>query len=1296
MAELHPQKENYLYSEVYNDSTKVTTITNSSTDVKYVDTDSGLCTRTTGHFDSSESHVVFDKGSYYLGVYHENFGIIEEDGDSIEIAAVSYRTNGINAQFNESYCIAAYVGSEQLTSATFPGSSTSITIPRNTSNSSRNIYITTKQVYSNLICGQGVDQGGVVEQHGAWDYRVTYTFVNTSTIKDTVTPNGNVDNTKYPNIPATTQIKFQLEQTREGGGYSPTTHCIYEYLDWYNTQPNPEWSSQLGNGNYWNITVGSGTQQTGTAQIVSVEFEQGTDVHTRQERNPNYDVNAPAGSPNSNYYITVTYTRRCWYVDHCIVTVKGNSTKYGNYTGNTIDTLSTTTVDINGNWTGQPNYSLPGNWSGTAHLKVKDNHPIVDYKLELTKEPNNGTGNDTTVLCINNKRGAQYKSTLQCTVKLSQCTSIGYVGMPQNQLTWTAWEEANTSSSNFTWSSNKTNVATVDTNGKVTVQYANWAANDTNVTITVSLNNSTLNKQGIAYNTAPGGLKSTLTKTTDNKTYIVLGRLDEYVWRIYGLTPTPSNKYIYDKDDSISGHTPKQVSYAIKLQYQKNGNIGTTAWTDYSTQVSKFKWTGDTVAIPTSETSGIYNGINKNYYDGKKSDVTSHYISGNIKAKANFIDNNDVKFTDNKHVVYGTSEYHVIDSKTVVNALEVTDTIYVYGYITYYTISIIASGSNTGCICYNNSRSHHNPVPTQSVTFSVTIKTKHRSGTTTNYSVVDGPNLVCENNMISWTGGNNNYFTLSGNCGSATCSNAHSRFETADQSFNIIATFSNANNAYNIDSVSIGSVQFSLTVCGRENEYEFYSVTHGSFSTINQQGTSTANVTAIYLRKNGSSNINIINGSNTISGTVSVNWHIGNQTSAPAAYISISPTSGNSTTVTGTNNYYQYTRNSYDDYVGLNIDINVYMATYFSDNSSYPIRVEHTYTDSLSVSVIGYPNVFKSDDFVVKYVAIGNSATIAYNGNLSLTTQYQRYIRNGTTSNWNWVTYGQPNAGGYGSITSNSNTSDFSTSGLIVYTSGSWQSNLTSIGTTSTSVTVTWSDQEGVTHNASSGTIYANPAPDQFYTTGGNFTWGYTMNFSAGESDYDEGNELKVYKNNGIYIDYWPGSLSYDLDECVADIDGDAIAITAPTSISSCGRDGTVYWSVSAGTQYYPDRNYDIYGNRPVNCNSSDSFAVYLYDYTLYIDDGSASISASLGSQDDFAFSWEHDYGGDGPCGDGDSWGGGTESLGSSKPSRLHYRVQAEWEIDGHNGTQTKSGNVYISWSGCDGYASLPDLTFYP
>ena len=250
MAELHPQKENYLYSEIYNNSIRVTTITNDSIDVKYADTDSGLCTRTTGHFDSSESHVIFDKGSYYLGVYHENFGIIEEDGDSIEIAAVSYRTNGINSQFNESYCIAAYVGSEQLTIDTFPGSSTSITIPRNTSNSSRNIYITTKQVYSNLICGQGVDQGGVVEQHGAWNYIVTSTFVNTSTIKDTVTPNGNVDNTKYPNIPGTTQIKFQLEQSREGGGYSPTTHCIYEYLDYYNTQPNPEWSNQLGNGNY--------------------------------------------------------------------------------------------------------------------------------------------------------------------------------------------------------------------------------------------------------------------------------------------------------------------------------------------------------------------------------------------------------------------------------------------------------------------------------------------------------------------------------------------------------------------------------------------------------------------------------------------------------------------------------------------------------------------------------------------------------------------------------------------------------------------------------------------------------------------------------------------------------------------------------------------------------------------------------------------------------------------------------------------------------------------------------------
>jgi hypothetical protein len=94
----------------------------------------------------------------------------------------------------------------------------------------------------------------------------------------------------------------------------------------------------------------------------------------------------------------------------------------------------------------------------------------------------------------------------------------------------------------------------------------------------------------------------------------------------------------------------------------------------------------------------------------------------------------------------------------------------------------------------------------------------------------------------------------------------------------------------------------------------------------------------------------------------------------------------------------------------------------------------------------------------------------------------------------------------------------------------------------------------------------------------------------------------------------------------------------------------------------------------------------------IEIFEGSCDLYTS--SFDDFAFNWETDYDTGGPCTYGEHWGAGNYYGTGSKPSRVSWRIQAEWEIDGRNYTKTKSGSVYISWSNGEGSASLPDVTF--
>ena len=1137
MAELHPQKENYLYSEVYNDSTKVTTITSSSTDVKYVDTDSGLCTRTTGHFDSSESHVVFDKGSYYLGVYHENFGTLEEDGGPVELAAISYRVNGISSNFAESYHMTAYGDSTAnvLTEGTYFQSSGGIlNIPRNTSNYSMNVFINTKQVYSNLIC----ESGGTLIIKGAWHY-TTSVGVSSGSDPGTVTPNGITDATKYPNIPATTTIRFQLYQERDGDSPIPSTARLWKYLDNYNQVINPEWKNQLSNGDYWSISVLDTNPQLGSAQIVSVQFEQGTEQHSRLEVNPNYNPNLPESDPNSNYYITVTYTNPCWFIDHCIVTVKGNSTKYGRYTGNNIESISTTDVRVRGGWTGQPNNSpQQTDINETFKVKVKDVHPKYDYSLVLIPNTANTPPTQTTetqvqsTLCHNSTRdvsGTTFQKTRTCTVMLSQRTCTGYVG---HEVWENNWETASTLQTNFTWTSSNTNLATVSTSGVVTA-HDKFAVADGQTTITVAINASTLNKQGIVYTATPyGGTKSSLTKTQDTKIFYILGRVDEYTWQLTAITPNPGGA-IYDKDDTVSGHNTKTIDFIIYLQEQKNE--GKTAEGGYTyqnseyTALNKFTWTGDTNAeangegaIPVASTPGRYQGVNKNYYHGKKA-ATPGTIIGHVTAKPNFA-NNSVTKTDTLHKVYGTSNNIVKDYTTNVNDLaSKTSSFSIYGYITYYTFTLAISGATTsGVICYNNSRSHYSPAPSSSVTFNVVLHTSYRSGKNMSggYSIVTGPDITIESDFINWSSSPaaTNYYVLSPNSthSSCTCNNAHSRFNESDRSFDVVAQI-NTLGVYNIDSILIGGVHFTLTVLAREDEYTCgdYTVTVGS-STLNDGQSTNVRCTTVRYKKNDSF-VSLSLSDSALSFSWTASQGSGSDSNAYITITSTGGTGGSIAYVQGVNKYYKYTKSIYTGAIAFSYTItNKAFDPRFTDNRNAGVKLYlNCYGgNTYNISVNGHDNVYKYEDLIITSPV--PNTVYECDDSFSISTECKQYISSGLyQTNSSYITFvlldGHYTAGVTRAYPSASFTS---ASGSTVYIHH--DTNWTATSNTGFGVYVVWNPPSGsqLTSNRIE-PLWAKPRPDNYFTSASVYVYddpvGVTQYATVGGSMY-------VYKNNWTYV----------------------------------------------------------------------------------------------------------------------------------------------------------------------------------
>ena len=1036
-----------------------------------------------------------------------------------------------------------------------------------------------------------------------------------------------------------------------------------------------------------NITVGSGTQQTGTAQIVSVEFEQGTDVHTRQERNPNYDVNAPAGSPNSNYYITVTYTRKCWYVDHCIVTVKGNSTKYGNYTGNTIDTLSTTTVDINGSWTGQPNYSLPGNWSGTAHLKVKDNHPKYDYRITLDTDP------ASFYLCINETRGSTYNSkpikypSQQLAVKLEQRTCTGYIGAEQ----WgDNWEVANTTVTDFTWTSADTSKATINTSGVLTSTYSQYNKADTTVNITVAINANTKNKQGIVYTaTQYGGTKASLTKTLDQKAFNILGRADLYEYRVIIVGPT-SVVYIND------GGT---YQCNAKLQERKNegktGEGGYT-WTDYDSTNSHFNWTVITNnGSITINTNGLATGRNRYYYPGLKT-ATPGYTGAPTQTAAC---ESAIKATYNQTITKNDT-LHNCAAKVVINPNNAdTASIRVRGYMTYYCFYVVnnlTSSPSPAKICINNSRTDVSGYST-TCSFTAIAKYKYRKGTVDSYQPSEEFVLDTSGTDYSWSSSpsNSGYFTISN--GSITCTGTNASSFNANRSditFTITATIKSAatSNKYNIDNslcTSNNSGTGSLQFYAREDEYACGSVSLNKTSVTINDGASTGLITATMTYS--------FNGNTQTALASDIDWNWTSWADAPGdVSVIITYENENAVEAQGTNKYFNYSQSIYNGYVKT--------APNFKSSKTFTGKFGRVYhldchgVIQCDVNVRGHTDEYTYDD----YRCESYPSTLQYNQSSStLTASVQKKVKAGTITSWSWVNYGSRS-------TSASYVNDLIIDGNYINRGGSSGSfyvignypGTNTYGTQTSDAYMRFSAADDVEHNELSCrfTVTVYPQPDSYNV---DYDWvSFYSSLSSGQSDYASvGAFLKC---NGTTIETYYVT-DYDIEMGGAGLDD--WSLNPPYNVyvyaATVGANDyeTFWWSISlsGGSYSYQDRNYSInhithtgtisfHRDGTIRVNGPTEY--YL---TVYSGTGNYRYS----NPRDFAFSWEDDLGDGGPCGDGDDWGSEGDYVLSSRWTYLDWRVQAEWEdSEGLDGTQTQRGSARISWSGYYGSVSLPDLYF--
>lgn len=324
----HNQNQPYEYSQVYNNTILVRTITkDDSTDIKYIHS-YGATRKTGANTDPSEVYCVFDKGSYYLNVYHQPLGIndysFEEDGGAINQTDInSYRINGDNVSIYESYTVSSNYASPTSVTSKQGQTNTPLQISHNTTEAVRTGIITVQQVYkgihytdtaSNALTCTDVE----FTQRGKYSYRIVINL--DSGYSNTIDHNG------------TTKYTCYLQRKREGSSWanvpSSTSHEI-----------NAAWSCSSGN-----TTRNYGATITGTVD-------------------------------SSNHYVY-----------H--LTVTGCNTRFGTYSGSTISTQNVTiTVNYNGNiiYSGTPN----SNASNTQSVAVRGVPPYYDYRTYIS--PTTGT-----------------------------------------------------------------------------------------------------------------------------------------------------------------------------------------------------------------------------------------------------------------------------------------------------------------------------------------------------------------------------------------------------------------------------------------------------------------------------------------------------------------------------------------------------------------------------------------------------------------------------------------------------------------------------------------------------------------------------------------------------------------------------------------------------------------------------------------------------------------------------------------------------------------------------------------
>lgn len=774
----HNQNQPYEYSQVYNNTILVRTITkDNSTDIKYIHS-YGATRKTGANTDPSEVYCVFDKGSYYLNVYHQplntNDYSFEEDGGAINQTDInSYRINGDNVSIYESYTVSSNYASPTSVTSKQGQTNTPLQISHNTTEAVRTGIITVQQVYRGIHytdTPSNALQCAEVEftQRGKYSYRIN--IVRDSGYSNTIDHNG------------TTKYTCYLQRKREGGSWtnvpSSTSHEI-----------NAAWSCSSGN-----TTRNYGATVTGTVD-------------------------------SSNHYVY-----------H--LTVTGCNTRFGTYSGSTISTQNVTiTVNYNGNiiYSGSPN----SNASNTQSVAVRGVPPYYDYRTYIS--PTTGT------ICCDTSRGS-YSSTLTFTATFQQCTSTGYADDASSTYGWTSWETVTTTRSDFTWTTTNTTATSVSTGVlSITSEYNKYHKADTTTTVKAVINSGVTNNQGVAWGSSKVLSTITATKKDHNNTYYctnittgninILGRADLYEYRVVFVDPA-SVVYIND------GGT-----YQCDAKLQERKNLGRTAedghdWSDYDSTRSHFNWSIATSnGSLTVNTTGRATGTNKNYYVGKSTDTPGYTGGTNQSTPCE----DQVKATYNQSISKTDSLHSCAAIISISPNNDNSAYIRTKGYMTVYKFSVTISTPITArIVCANSGRTGGYPT---SHTFTANLVYQYRVGTTGSYTWSTAAVMTSAGSNFTWTSNPSatNYYTLS----NGTCSNPHTRFNVADNTFTITATAkSSAYNSYNIESGSTYSNTCTLIVLGRADKYEFrvLSVTPNP-AKINDQATQTF-VATLQQRKN--------------------------------------------------------------------------------------------------------------------------------------------------------------------------------------------------------------------------------------------------------------------------------------------------------------------------------------------------------------------------------------------------------------------------------------------------------------